>query len=169
MINLKKLSLLGAVVLGLSACEMSVVEKYAKGISIENFPYKIGGSAAGYEQASLNCEVAAANAVPQNISAHTTPSWTTTAYTSCYAGSCYTTGGDTWGGDLVISDENDGLRSRYYAQCMANQGWGYVNIPPCPEGTTTTMLAGLNNYPRIGRNLCYIPASETNFHFGNLK
>lgn len=170
MIPLKNTGLIWAAVLGLSACGMTTLDKYAEGLPMENIPHKTGSTPAAYEKDRLDCEVLAANTVPQSLSVSTTPSYTTTAYTSCYGYSCTTTGGDTIGGNLVTRDNNTGLRNRFYAQCLAQKGWSFINIKACPQGTEwSDFVDRIQGYERPNATYCYIPGEGESFYSGNLQ
>lgn len=123
--------------------------------------YKSGATIAAVASEKLDCEVSAAQRVPQNMQVKTTPTYTTPTNTTCnkigYSTFCNTTGGQTYGGQTYSVDANADLRRRAFSQCMAQKGWRSASIPPCPEGVTPAQLTlSGNRLPALSRGTCYI-------------
>jgi hypothetical protein len=133
-----------------------------------NFAYKTGGSGAAANNDITNCQVEAAQRVPQRQVSRTTASYTTPVQTSCNTiGTqtfCNSSGGDTIGGDNYTVDVNAGLRSKVFYQCMANKNYRYVNLPPCPNGVTLDNARGL--LP-LSNTTCYRVSPDGRSQVGN--
>ena len=149
------------VFLGLMGCvaAQTPYEQYQAGVPLRAYPYKAGVSFARIDSDRTDCQIEAAQRVPQNIVVSTTPSYSTPVQTTCnQIGTqtfCNQTGGQTYGGQTTSSDANAGLRVRAYGQCMANKNYRFVDIPACPQGVD---LSSQNNEPvlrPLSRTTCY--------------
>lgn len=132
-------------VFGLLGCApQTPYDLYTSGQPLRGFPFKAGATYTSMESDAVNCQVEAAQRVPQQIVAQTTPTYTTPVQTSCnQIGTqtfCNSTGGQTYGGQTQLSDANTGLRQMAYAQCMVRNGYQSADIPACPAGTQPTSL-----------------------------
>lgn len=153
----------------LAACApQTAYEKFKAGQPLQNFPYKTGGTQAQTQRDTTNCQVLAANRVPQHHVIRQSPSFTTPVQTTCNRiGTqtfCNSTGGDTFGGQTYSEDANAGLRQRVFAQCMADQGYRYVNIPVCPAGVT---LDSADRLLPLSRTTCYRMTADGRGAIGN--
>lgn len=147
--------------LALAGCAPTPYELYKAGKPVPNFPYRAGATVGDKDQDTTNCEVEAAQRVPQQIEVHTTPVYTTPVQTYCYRSGyqtiCNSTGGDTYGGDMYSTDANAGLRKRVEDQCMARKGWRWIDLPACPAGVQATDLRGVGAHlPQLTNATCYI-------------
>lgn len=147
-------------------------DRYKAGQPIQNFPYKAGANEAEIQRSVTNCQIEAAQRVPQQMVVQTTPSYTTPVQTQCNRiGTqtfCNSTGGDTYGGQTYTSDANAGLRVQAFAQCMGDKGYRFVNIPACPEGSE---IKGSFLEPRLRKlsvNTCYVMTPDGRGAVGNL-
>ena len=161
-----------AFVLGCAA-QMTPEQLYQAGKPFAVPFYKNGATVSVLESEELDCEVAAAQRVPQNIQVKTTPTYTTPTYTTCnnigYSTFCNSTGGQIYGGQTYSVDANADLRGRAFSQCMAQKGWRSASIPPCPAGVTPEQLTvRANRLPTLSRGTCYIAKDGVQV-IGNLK
>lgn len=168
--NKSILATLGLVgLMGCAAGQLSTYEHFKAGKAWNNFPYKTGATFQSLNRDMTNCQVEAAQRVPQQQVLHTTPSFTTNTQTYCNRiGTqtfCNTTGGNTIGGQVYSTDANAGLRGRVYHQCMANNGYRYVNLPPCPDGVT--LKPETNGLLPLARTTCYRAFPNNNWQIGN--
>lgn len=162
-----------APVIGLVGCAAQTpYDKYKAGQAWQNFPYKSGITPAQTEKAVTDCQIEAAQRVPQQMVVQTTPTYTTPVQTQCnQIGTqtfCNSTGGGTSGGQTYSTDANTGLRIRAYGQCMAGKGYQFVNIPPCPIGTTAADLDKSRVLLPLSRNTCYFVTPNNQSAIGNL-
>ncbi len=160
-------------VLGLVGCApQTPYDKYRAGQALQNFPYKAGTTQAQTEKAVTDCQIEAAQRVPQQMVVQTTPTYSTPVQTQCnQIGTqtfCNSTGGNTYGGQTYSTDANTGLRIRAYGQCMAGKGYQFVNVPPCPVGTTAADLDKSRVLLPISRNTCYFVTPNNQSATGNL-
>jgi hypothetical protein len=150
-----------ASVLVVSACMSapSFYDNYKAGNPLRAFPYKAGVGWAEIDRDKTNCEIEAAQRVPQNIVVQSSPTYTTPTQTYCnQIGTqtfCNTTGGQTYGGQTTSSDANAGLRVRAYGQCMAQRGYRFVDIPACPPGTDISSQHNETVLRPLSRRTCY--------------
>jgi len=148
-------------VLAVSACMSapSFYDNYKAGNPLRAFPYKAGVGWAQIDRDKTDCEIEAAQRVPQNIVVQTSPTWSTPTQTSCnQIGTqtfCNTTGGQTYGGQTTSSDANAGLRARAYAQCMGRKNYRFVDIPACPAGTDLSSQNNETVLRPLSRRTCY--------------
>lgn len=150
----------------------TLYDRYKAGQPIQNFPYKAGANEAEIQRSVTNCQIEAAQRVPQKMVSRTTPSYTTPVQTQCNRiGTqtfCNSTGGDTYGGQTYTSDANAGLRVQAFAQCMGDKGYRFVNVPVCPEGAE---IKGSFLEPRLRKlsvNTCYLITPDGRSFIGNL-
>ncbi|MDE9451332.1 hypothetical protein J3R80_12725 [Aliiroseovarius sp. Z3] len=134
-------------------------EKYLEGKPLVNYPYKAGASPANIRNIGTDCEIEAAQRVPQNIVVRTTPTYTTPTQTYCNrVGTqvlCNTTGGQTYGGQVSSYDANANLRVRAYAQCMSRRGVRFLNIPACPNGVDLSSQNNEKVLRPLSKRTCY--------------
>lgn len=144
---------------------MTTPEKYERGLPMEGVAIKYGSSYEQYARDALNCEASAARDVPAKISTYTTPAQT---YCNQIGTQVFC---NTIGGSTSTTDNNRSLRQRVYRQCVADKGWRFYDLPPCPKGTTMSNLAfGPNGkHPRVTNRTCYLPATGDRFYIGNLR
>ena len=147
-------------------------DRYKAGQPVQNFPYRAGDNEAKRQRSITDCQIEAAQRVPQQMVVRTTPSYTTPVQTQCNRiGTqtfCNSTGGDTYGGQTYTSDANAGLRVQAFAQCMGDKGYRFVNVPACPMGTT---VADLDKSPVLrpfSRITCYVVTESGQNAMGNL-
>jgi hypothetical protein len=147
-------------------------ERYKSGTPLRSFPYKTGANAASSNRAITDCEVTAAQRVPQQLVIQTTPTYVTPTQTQCnrYGTQtfCNTTGGQVMGGETYSRDANAGLRSRVYGQCMADKGYTFVDIPACPQGTPLMGSFAEAKLRPLSRNTCYLVTPNGTMAVGNL-
>lgn len=164
---MKKLTFLLASLIAISGCaSMTTQEKYERGLAMESVPMKYGSSYAQYSRDSLNCEASAARNVPTKLSTYTTPAQT---YCNRIGNQVFC---NTVGGDTSTTDNNSDLRRRVYQQCIADKGWRFYDLPPCPKGTKLSdLVLGPNGgYPQATNRTCYLPSTEGDtFYSGNLR
>jgi hypothetical protein len=71
---------------------------------------------------------------------------------------------DRVGGEVRTWDANAGLRSRVVNQCMARQGFSYVELPACSQGVARAAPPGATTIlPRLAPNSCAIRNSDGSF------
>ena len=147
-------------------------DRYKSGEVMRNFAYKAGATEARQQRDITDCQISAAQRVPQNLSVQTTPTYTSPTQTYCNRiGTqtfCNTTGGNTYGGQTYTTDTNAGLRVRAYGQCMVDKGYRFVNIPPCPIGTIVADLDKSKVLQPYSRATCYLVTPEGIGAIGNL-
>jgi hypothetical protein len=168
-------SILGLAVLAsalVGCAPQTPYDKYKAGQPIQNFPYKAGTTPAETQRTLTDCQIEAAQRVPQQMVVRTTPSYTTPVQTQCNRiGTqtfCNSTGGDTYGGQTYTSDANAGLRVQAFAQCMGDKGYRFVNVPACPMGTTAANLDKSPVLRPFSRNTCYFVTESGQSAVGNL-
>ena len=160
-------------VLTVSACMSAPTfyDNYKAGQPLRGFAYKAGVGWAEIDRDKINCEIEAAQRVPQNIVVQTSPSYTTPTQTYCnQVGTqtiCNTTGGQTYGGQTTSTDANAGLRSRAYAQCMAQKNYRFVDIPACPTGTDLSSQHNETILRPLSRRTCYQAYPSGSFAIGD--
>ena len=70
-------------VFGLVGCApQTPYDKYKAGQALQNFPYKAGTTQAQTEKAVTDCQIEAAQRVPQQMVVQTTPTYSCLLYTS---------------------------------------------------------------------------------------
>ena len=135
----------------------SQFQAYTAGKPLEDYPYKTGATYASLTNDMTNCKIEAAQRVPQQMVSYTTPTYTTPVQTYCNRiGTqtfCNSSGGQTHGGQTTVSDANEGLRYSAYNQCLARQGYRFVDIPACAKGIQATSL-------RVAKNGGLLPLSK---------
>lgn len=152
----------------LAGCEPTTEQLVKQGKPIEKvYPSKAGVTVGQMQNDFTDCEIEAAQRVPQQMTIGTTPTYTTPLSTQCvnngYSVSCNTTGGQTYGGQTYSYDANAGLRGKAEAQCLIRSGYSLATIPKCPEGANVRpVLAQL--YP-LSTNTCYVSDAEGNYAF----
>ena len=160
-------------VLTVSAClsAPSLYDNYKAGLPLSAFPYKAGIGWAQIDWDKTDCEIEAAQRVPQHIVFQTSPTYTTPTQTNCHQiGTrtfCNTTGGQIYGGQTTSSDTNAGLRIRAYDQCMERKGYRFVNIPPCPAGTDLPSRQGETVFQPFSGRTCYQVYQSGSYAIGN--
>lgn len=150
---------LGAVALGLLACgPSSLYEAYQQGAPLHNVAYKAGVTPAAIARDQVNCRAEAAREVPQNIRVSTTPLRVSNGRITCREidGEKFCRQGEprVSGGETKTRDLNAGLRVDYFGQCMADRGYRFVSLPPCPAGIAVTSQLG-DPLPALGATTCY--------------
>lgn len=149
-----------AVIVLVSGCEMTTEDLVKQGKPIEKFyPVKNGVTIDRYNDDFLNCEIEAAQRVPQNMSIGTTPIVRTPVRTQCYSTgygnmSCTQTGGQTYGGHAYSYDANAGLRIEAQRQCLARSGYRVIEIPKCPPNAKVRPVSV--KLPPLSANTCYV-------------
>lgn len=160
-------------ILGVVACAapQTFFDQYKAGVPLRSYPYKAGESFASLANDKTNCEIEAAQRVPQNIVVQTSPSYTTDTQTYCnQIGTqtlCNTTGGQTYGGQTTSTDTNAGLRLRAYGQCMSQKGYRFVDIPACPAGTDLSSQHNEEVFRPLSRRTCYQAYASGGFAIGD--
>jgi len=160
-------------VIGLVGCgaPQTFYDQYKSGTPLRAYPYKAGVGFAEINRDKTNCEIEAAQRVPQNISVQTSPAYTTPTQTYCnQIGTqtlCNTTGGQTYGGQTTSSDANAGLRTRAYAQCMGAKNYRFVDIPACPAGTDLSSQHNETVLRSLSRTTCYQAYPSGGFAIGD--
>ena len=128
--------------------------------------FKPGVSVARASSDLFDCELAAAQEVPQSIQVETTPTYTTPVETTCTTigntVTCESTGGDVYGGETYSYDANADLRARYLARCLAGRGYGVASLPPCElSRVPADLLARLSGPQRAPReDACFVSISD---------
>lgn len=149
-----------AIVLLVSGCQMTTADLVSQGKPIEKiYPVKSGVTIDRYNDDILNCEVEAANRVPQNMSVGTTPVYRTPVRTHCYSTgyggvNCTQTGGQTYGGHAYSYDANAGLRVRAQQQCLERLGYRVATIPKCPPNAKVRPVS--TKLPPLSAGTCYV-------------
>lgn len=143
-----------------AGCQMTTADLVKQGKPIEKiYPVKKGVTSEIYENDWLNCQIEAAQRVPQNITIGTTPVYRTPVQTQCYAtgygrSTCTQTGGQTYGGDTYSYDANKELRVAAQKQCMTRSGYRETTIPKClPDAKIRKASEKL---PPLSAGTCYI-------------
>ncbi len=164
---------LAGLVLLAGCAEPTFYDRYKAGAPLQSFPYKAGATGASLTNDITNCEIEAAQRVPQNLASTTTPTYTTPTQTHCNRiGTqvfCNTTGGQTYGGQTTIFDANSGLRSRAQQQCMMRSGYRFLNVPACPDGVRPEALVVARNggLPQVSAGTCYLVDPSGSWMIGN--
>lgn len=160
---------------GLLGCAAETqFQVYSSGEPLQNYPYKNGATPASKEWDITNCQIEAAQRVPQQMISQTSTAYTTPVQTYCNnIGTqtfCNSTGGQTFGGETTISDANAGLRQSAYGQCMAKQGYRYIDVPACPPGAKATSLqaTAAGGLLPLSKTTCYIANPDDSYYVGNL-
>jgi hypothetical protein len=160
-------------IFGLLGCAETQFQAYSSGEPLRSYAYKAGATPESTERAETNCQIEAAQRVPQQLISQTSPSYTTPVQTYCnnIGGQtfCNSTGGQTYGGETTISDANTGLRQRAYGQCMAREGYRYLDIPACAAGTATSSLraSSTGGLLPLSSTTCYIATPDNQVYVGN--
>lgn len=160
-------------IIGLVGCgaPQTLYDQYQAGIPLRAFAYKAGVGWSEIDRDKTNCEIEAAQRVPQNISVQTSPSYSTPTQTYCnQIGTqtlCNTTGGQTYGGQTTSSDANAGLRVRAYAQCMAGKNYRFVDIPACSAGTDLSSQNNETVLRPLSRTTCYQASPSGGYAIGD--
>lgn len=160
-------------VVAISGCASAPTfyDNYKAGKPIKSFPYKAGVGWAQIDLDKTNCEIEAAQRVPQNIVLQTTPIVTTPTQVYCnQIGTqtfCNSTGGQTFGGQTTSSDANAGLRLRAYGQCMARNGYRFVDIPVCPAGSDLSSQHAETVLRPLSARTCYQAYANGGYAIGD--
>lgn len=127
--------------------------------------YKPGVSVSALERQTLTCQTRALREVPPSTQVRRTPPRYIPSRRLCdAAGNCRVYPGRHIPGDLITFDPNDGLRKRVEAQCMADQGFAPVSIPPCPGAVARAAPArATSTLPNLNANSCAIRNSDGSF------
>lgn len=147
--------------LGLIGCAtaQTFYEQYKAGVPLKNYPYKAGASSSVMINEATDCQIEAAQRVPQNIVVSTTPSYSTPVQTTCnQIGTqtfCNQTGGQTYGGQTSSYDTNAGLRVRAFEQCMVKKNYLFVDIPACAPGVDLSSQNEELVLRPLSRTTCY--------------
>lgn len=150
------------------AASQTDYDRFKAGQPLRNLPYKAGATEASTARVQTNCQVEAVQRVPAQQVIESTPGFTTPTQTYCNRiGSqviCNTTGGQTFGGGVTTTDANAGLRQKVFGQCMADRGYRYVSLPPCPQGAQFQKSNGL---PPLTARTCYLVTPNQRIYVGN--
>ncbi len=139
---------------------MTTAELVKQGKPIEKYyPVKKGVTANSYDNDWLNCEIEAAQRVPQNMTIGTTPVYSTPVQTQCYSTgyggvSCTQTGGQTYGGHTYSYDANSELRGEAQRQCLTRSGYRSVMIPKCSPNAKVRPVS--DKIPPLSAGTCYV-------------
>lgn len=150
-----------------SGCQMSTEALVKQGKPIQKYyPVKQGVTVDRLKNDWLNCEIEAAQRVPQNIAVGTTPTYTTPIQTQCYSTGyggvrCTQTGGQTYGGQSYTYDANAKLRVAAQQQCLARSGYQNVQIPKCSSGANVKPIS--NILPALSSGTCYVSDENGNY------
>ncbi len=156
-----------AALLFVAGCVETTADMVKQGKPIEKFyPVKKGVTTDSYDNDWLNCEIEAAQRVPQNTAIETTPVYRTPVQTQCYSTSygsmnCTQTGGQTYGGDTYSYDANLGLRVEAQKQCMTRSGYRNTTIPKCSPDAQ--IRKGSATLPPLSAGTCYISDEKGNY------
>lgn len=151
----------------LGACVPTTESLVKQGKPIEKiYPVKSGVTLAKMQNDFLNCEIEAAQRVPQSVQVATTPRYTTPVQTQCYSTSyggvnCYQTGGQTYGGNAYSYDANANLRTSAEAQCIGRTGYQLATIPACPK--TAKIKPPKAELYKLSATTCYIGDDDGNY------
>lgn len=157
-------SAIGILLLVGCAAAPTQYDLYKAGQPLNVGVYKAGTNMALRNRDITNCQVRAAQQVPQRQVISSSTGFTTPVQTTCNRiGTqvfCNSTGGQTYGGGITTNDANAGLRTRVTNQCLADKGYVSVNIPPCPVGVSIKYSEAL---PKLSPRTCYVadPAGRT--------
>ncbi|MCT4370066.1 hypothetical protein CLG85_006850 [Yangia mangrovi] len=146
----------------LAACEPTTAQLVTQGKPIDIvYPVKAGVTAGQLQNDVTDCQIEAAQRVPQQILTTTTPTHSTPAETQCVTKgktvTCTTTGGEIYGGETYSYDANEGLRARAEGQCLSGKGYRLATIPKCPAGDATRPVMS-QLYP-LSAATCYLPGA----------
>ncbi|MFU8864090.1 MAG: hypothetical protein ACNA7O_09245 [Rhodobacterales bacterium] len=122
--------------------------------------HKPGTQVSTMNRALTNCEVEALGKVPVDRRVERDPVRIVPRRVCDSNGNC-SVFYDRVGGEVRSYDNNAGLRQRVLNQCMADQGYRYVELPACsqaikraaPPGATTIM-------PQLATNSCAISNND---------
>jgi len=137
---------------------------------VVQYAYKPDTSVSQKDRDTLECEVAASQAVSPNVQIGTTPVFSTPVQTSCYnignSVQCRTTGGQVSGGRTYSYDANASLRRDVAAQCLVDRGYRLTPLPVCASNKATPearqRLSGQLQAPRDGACVLQISPRGTN-------
>lgn len=128
--------------------------------------YKPGASVAALNRQTTACQVKALRDVPASTQVRRLPPEYVPARHHCTApGNCVITRhAYVIPGEVVTFDPNDGLRKRVEGQCMADQGYAPVSIPPCPDRVArATPARATKVLPNLNEQSCVIRNSDGSF------
>ncbi len=126
------------------------------------FAWREGATSSQANSAGTDCEIEAANRVPQSVQAYTTPIYRTPSNVQCntigtYV-SCQEYGGQVYGGQTKTYDANAELRFKAVQQCLARKGFGMVSIPVCTKDQAAQGVVsfGTGRLPSTASVLCAV-------------
>jgi hypothetical protein len=126
--------------------------------------HKPGAPVSEMNRAMTNCEVSALNRVPVDQRISRDPIRIVPRRVCDSAGNNCTTFYDRVGGEVRTWDANADLRGRVLNQCMADQGYNFINLPACSQAVrkaapprATTVL------PLLAPNSCAIRNNDGTF------
>lgn len=124
--------------------------------------YKPGISVATLNRDQTRCDVSALQDVPVATQIRRLPSRFVPPEEICGAdGECRTRPGYWIPGELRSYDANLSLRRRAAQQCMADNGYAPVSIPPCPGGVARAAPPGATTrLPELTPDSCVIRNSD---------
>lgn len=122
--------------------------------------HKPGAPVATMQDTLTNCEVTALQSVPVDRRIERDPIRIVPRRICDSAGNC-TVVYDRVGGEIRTWDANAPLRQRVLNQCMAAQGYDYVELPACSQSIKRAAPAGATTIlPRLAPNSCVIRNSD---------
>ena len=103
-----------------------------------NVAWREGATGPQASFAQTDCQIEAANRVPESVRTYTTPVYSTPSNVQCTTignfVNCQEYGGQVYGGQTQAYDANADLRMRATEQCLAKKGFSVVQFPACtPE------------------------------------
>jgi hypothetical protein len=118
--------------------------------------YKAGETVVNRERAELDCKVQAARQVPVQTVTQVIPGQWLPPHKVCPTPTtCRMVPGRYLPPEFITEDANAELRTRVMRQCMADKGYGRVQLPPCPPAVAQAAAARPNAVlPVLQKNAC---------------
>ncbi len=131
--------------------------------------HKAGVTVGGMERDARACAVSALRDVPVNTQVRRSPARYVPGRRICdAAGTCTTRRGYYIPGDIYTVDVHKPLRTGVEQQCMADQGYAPVSIPPCPDSVARAAPAGRTVVlPNLTPTSCVIRNNNGSFQIVN--
>ncbi|MFK7870418.1 MAG: hypothetical protein AB8B58_14415 [Roseobacter sp.] len=120
--------------------------------------HKAGVPVAQMERAELACRIDAVESAPVANQIRQGPARYVPARRYCNsAGACQIRGGYFVEGEIYSVDVNAGLRREIERQCMADQGFTYIELPQCSSGVSSAVPAAATEVlPPVSAQSCVI-------------
>lgn len=120
--------------------------------------YQPGAQVAAMQRSLLDCQVTAVQSAPVATQIRREPPRYIPPRRYCdAAGRCRYDGGFWIDGEVYSFDPNANLRERVERQCMADDGYSYVEVPNCSSGVASQVpVAATRVMPQLSPQSCAI-------------